>query len=173
MKPFRNFIFLSAIFLSVIFSCVNSCHADSLSAALGGDGVVTLSGSCSVECIPSGFPHPVFAIATLYMTPGGPSGYPLCTIYSGTTEVDINNCQFNLACNYPGDYTFSAQCAGGRWQTNAQGQHICVMGSFPAVYDTVNLPKGREISIDAPVERVAGTENISVSYNVFSFNKFL
>ncbi len=33
------------------------------------------------------------------------------------------------------------------------------------VYATANLPVGREISIDAPSDRVTGTENISVSYN--------
>ncbi len=74
MKSFKCFVFLSAIFFAIIFSNINLSHADSLNATLGGDGVVRLSGSCSVQCIPSGYQHPVFAIVYLYMTPGGFSG---------------------------------------------------------------------------------------------------
>ena len=163
-KSLKCFVFLS-IFFAIAFLTISSSRADSLNATLGGDGMVTLGGFCSVECLPPNMDPPAFANVYLYMTPSGYSGVPLCTNYSGTTQVDIRNCQFNLACKNPGDYTFSAQCTGGRLVTDAQGQTTCQPSLFPVFYGTVDLPVGREILLDSPSGRVSGVQNVMGSYN--------
>lgn len=76
MKPFRNFIFLSIIFLAISFLIVTPTQAGTFTATLGEDGIVHLDADFTEDfnCIPGGT-IPKTTIAEIYgcysvMTPG-------------------------------------------------------------------------------------------------------
>jgi hypothetical protein len=72
MKPFKYFFIFNIFFLITVLLNISPSYPE-FSASLGGDGVVTLSGSKSFDCVPSGFDFGSMAIVTLYMTPGVPA----------------------------------------------------------------------------------------------------
>jgi YD repeat-containing protein len=162
MKSFKSFFLVSIIFLATIFSSVALSYAGSgtFDAVLGSDGVVHLTGSASFECpLEGNYGSMADVVLDSYPQRG------IATILSGGSEISFDE-EDVLSCRPPGNYRYKVVYTGGEWYTNSQGQQVCTISSTPPpMYSTVNLPLGPEISIDAPGERVSGTENIVVSYN--------
>jgi len=139
------FISLSLLLLGSIFS--KSADAGSFDAVLGGDGIVTLSGSQGFECIPEGYDFASLAIVNLYC------GGPTCrydgvgTVYSGSEFVSFDGMEYNISCMLPGDYIFRVSFSGGKWREDSYTHEmVCRMeGMGGTGYYTaeVNLPEGR------------------------------
>ncbi|MBI4710130.1 MAG: putative metal-binding motif-containing protein, partial [Nitrospirae bacterium] len=155
MKSFKYFCLLAGIFLSAIgFFFAPPSHAGTFTTVLGSDGVVSISGTETFDCTPTGYSFG--SLASIYF-----DGFytPITTITSSTNTVSYNNIPYDLSCFSPGNYTFSVSYIGGK----KQGAY-CIM-SESGKSATVNLPMGREITIDSPGEYAYGVENIVVSYN--------
>jgi RHS repeat-associated protein len=159
------FINLCLLLVALIFS--KSADAGSFSATLGGDGIVKLSGSESFECVPEGYSFGSAALVNLYSSPPNGDNDGVAIIY-GSTSASFADVEYNLSCRYPGNYRFSVDYMGGKWNYD---HTLCLMEGTPRVFADVNLPKGREITIESN-NPVRGVETIGVTYN-FSYSAAL
>ncbi|RJQ43130.1 MAG: hypothetical protein C4538_12520 [Nitrospiraceae bacterium] len=163
----RQIVFIIVLFVLLTASIfVKYVLAGSFNAELRDDGIVTLSGSESFDCVPEGQGYGSMAVVTLFTGPTSHSGYIIYTISSESSSVNFSDVEHNIACGYPGKYTYRVSYSGGSWYDTVNDGRACIMsgnGSGP-YYNYVNLPEGREVNIESN-HRVNTVETIHVFYN--------
>ncbi|MBI5409064.1 MAG: RHS repeat protein, partial [Nitrospirae bacterium] len=150
--------------LFFILTFADSSEVWSLSAELGEDGVVRLSGSHSFECSPESYEDDKKSYAVAYLACGMPSCYSddAGVFYSGSPSVAFN-AEYNLSCRYPGPYEFGVGYVGGKWVDLMNGDRACTNNAF---YESaeIYLPAGPQIDIISN-DLVKGVKPIGVTYD--------